>query len=110
LAEGRIWSDHRRFTLRNLRDFGFGKTSLEGLILDEVNELVGWIQAQNGKPIELRRRFSLAVVNVLWTLLCGKRYAHDDPKLLAILDQMEAYGIFTSLFQCITAASFELCL
>ncbi len=59
--------------------------------MDEVTELVDWIQAQNGKPVDLHRRFSLAVVNVLWTLLSGQRYAHDDPKLMAILDQLETY-------------------
>jgi len=91
LGQGHSWSSLRRFSLRHLRDFGFGKNSLEGLIMDEVTELVDWIQFQHGKPLNLHRRYSLAVVNVLWTVLSGKRYAHNDPKLVAILDQLETY-------------------
>ncbi len=29
---GRAWSEQRRFSLKSLRDFGFGKTSMEDLI------------------------------------------------------------------------------
>jgi len=57
--------------------------------MDEVTELLNWIHTQNGKPIKLNQRFSLAVVNVLWTILSGNRYAHDDRKLITILDQLE---------------------
>jgi len=88
--EGQTWSDQRRFALRNLRDFGFGKNSLENSIMDQVIEFVDWIKTQNGKPIELHRRLSLAVVNVLWNILSGKNYAQDDPTIVAILDQLEA--------------------
>jgi hypothetical protein len=30
----------RRFTLRHLRNFGFGKISMEGMIMQEVDHLV----------------------------------------------------------------------
>ncbi len=57
--------------------------------MDEVMGFVDWVKTQNGKAIDLHRRFSLAMVNVLWTILSGKRYAQDDPTIVAILDQLE---------------------
>jgi hypothetical protein len=38
-ANGHNWKVQRRFCLRNLRDFGFGKASMEALIMDEVKQL-----------------------------------------------------------------------
>jgi len=32
-TDGPYWQEMRRFTLRNLRYFGFGKTSMEGQII-----------------------------------------------------------------------------
>ena len=36
---GPYWKELRRFMLRNLRDFGFGKASMESMIQDEVAKL-----------------------------------------------------------------------
>ena len=36
---GQYWREQRRFMLRNLKDFGFGKASMENLIQDEVLRL-----------------------------------------------------------------------
>ncbi len=33
-TEGELWEVHRRFLLRQLRDFGFGKSTMEQLVLD----------------------------------------------------------------------------
>ena len=38
-SRGKAWTDQRRFVLRVLRDFGFGKTSMEDTLLDEVDKL-----------------------------------------------------------------------
>jgi len=38
------WNEQRRFVLRNLRDFGFGKMSMEGLLVHELDELIKHIR------------------------------------------------------------------
>jgi hypothetical protein len=39
-TEGPYWLELRRFTLRHLRNFGYGKTSMESLIMQEVDDLI----------------------------------------------------------------------
>lgn len=74
LSEGNLWEVHRRFTLRNLRDFGFGKRNMEGLIMDEVHDLCKVLKSTNGRPVGgIKRKFALAVVNSLWTVVAGNR-------------------------------------
>ena len=36
---GPYWRELRRFLLRNLRDFGFGKSSMEDMFQEEVRKL-----------------------------------------------------------------------
>jgi hypothetical protein len=38
-SSGSEWAEQRRFALRQLRDLGFGKSSMEDTILDEVDKL-----------------------------------------------------------------------
>ena len=75
-----------RFTLRTLRDFGFGKKSMESLIMDEVNEVLEWMSKNEGIPVSVNKKFSLAVVNALLTIMSGKRYDQEDPALKNLLD------------------------
>ena len=37
-SEGRTWLEQRRFALRTLRDFGFGKSGMEQMIKEEVTK------------------------------------------------------------------------
>ncbi|XP_069951918.1 cytochrome P450 2D14-like isoform X2 [Cherax quadricarinatus] len=53
-GNGQTWQELRRFVLRHLRDFGFGKTSCEPLIVKEVTELMDHIQQQEGQPIVMK--------------------------------------------------------
>ena len=39
-SSGNEWKEQRRFTLRSLKDLGFGKTSMEDSINEEVQKLV----------------------------------------------------------------------
>ncbi len=52
-SHGNYWKELRRFLLRNLRDFGFGKTSMEDLFQDEVTKLRQLLSQRCDEPINL---------------------------------------------------------
>ncbi|XP_069187321.1 cytochrome P450 2D15 isoform X2 [Procambarus clarkii] len=84
-SSGERWQEQRRFVLRHLRDLGFGKTSYEPMMVDEVSELMNHIQQQKGKPLHMNKFFNRSVVNVLWGMMMGKRFSYDDAKLEKLL-------------------------
>jgi hypothetical protein len=43
-TDGPFWTEQRRYSLRHLRDLGFGKKSLELIIWDEVEVLFKKLQ------------------------------------------------------------------
>ncbi|CAG7836818.1 unnamed protein product [Allacma fusca] len=81
LCDGPAWQEQRRFALKSLRDFGFGKKSMEAIIMEEVNELIAGFKSQHGTPVTTQNRFNIAVLNGLWAIMTGERYSHDDPRL-----------------------------
>ena len=84
-SEGAEWQEQRRFCLKTLRDFGFGKKSMETVVMEEVNELISGFRKQAGQPISTQNRFNIAVLNALWQIITGERVAHDDPKISALI-------------------------
>ncbi|ODM97792.1 Farnesoate epoxidase [Orchesella cincta] len=90
VSEGSVWEAQRRFSLRHLRDFGFGKNIMQDLIMDNVQDIITWMRQEAGHPLpDLQRRLSLAVLNSLWTIISGQRYSQDDPHLKALLDSIQ---------------------
>ena len=90
-ADGPTWAEQRRFTLRHLREFGFGKNAMETLILEEARDLFDGFRtdAAAGRSVTgLGRRFSLAVLSSLWFIVSGERLNHDDPELKDILEDV----------------------
>ncbi|ODN00933.1 Farnesoate epoxidase [Orchesella cincta] len=85
-TEGELWEVHRRFLLRQLRDFGFGKSTMEQLILDEVKETIDLLKSSSAKPISnIKEIFQVSVINSLWTIVANERFNHDDPRLLSMM-------------------------
>jgi len=85
----------QRATHSLLKEFGFGKASaLEQLIVEELKvftkELKSQINYGTG-VIEIKHQFQTIFMNVVWSLLMGSRFQHDDPKLQHILELNRAY-------------------
>jgi len=79
-----------------LKEFGFGKASaLEPLIAEELKVFTTELKSQikNGTGvIEIDHQFQTVFMNVVWSLLTGSRFQHDDPKLHRILKLNRAYA------------------
>ena len=81
---GKTWREQRRFTLSTLRDFGFGKRSMEQFISEELEKFIEFleVQSQSGKhSLYPNQLFSLTVVNSLWKMINGTSFDLHDPKL-----------------------------
>ena len=63
------------------RNLGFGKQSMEQMIVEEVQELCSGLEATGGNAIDIRNKFNIAILNSLWTVMSGERLDHKDPKL-----------------------------
>ena len=88
LSEGKTWVDQRRFTLRTLRDFGFGKQGMEDLIQEEVELFKALIMKNGEKSFDFVNKLNLPILNALWRVTVGDRFEYDDPKLLSIVHRL----------------------
>ena len=83
-TSGRTWKEQRRFTLSTLRDFGFGKQTMEQFIDEELEKFIEFLEekSQSGKnSIYPKHLFSLTVVNSLWRMINGNSFELNNPKL-----------------------------
>jgi methyl farnesoate epoxidase/farnesoate epoxidase len=72
---GQFWQEHRRFTMRHLRDLGFGKTSIEDQMMGEVKDLITDMenssQSDAQRVVDLKGIFQVSVLNILWAMIAG---------------------------------------
>jgi hypothetical protein len=76
---GHEWREQKRFTLHQLRNLGFGKTSMEEHIKNEMIELIERIQALNGRPVEIRSLLASSTSSNISALVFGRRFDFNDP-------------------------------
>ncbi|KAG8228077.1 hypothetical protein J437_LFUL009049, partial [Ladona fulva] len=89
-TDGEEWKEQRRFALRNLRDLGFGKRSMESMIREEALELVTRLTEMGKKAgtegVDMERVFTIPVLNSLWSIMTGQSYSQEDEKLKKFTD------------------------
>ena len=89
--QGKYWADTRRFTLRALRDFGFGKSSMEDTILDEVDKFCDELSKFKSESINLNQKINISILNALWALMVGEKLMLNDPKLNEIVAMFDRF-------------------
>ena len=96
LTDGPIWQEQRRFTLRHLRDLGFGKTSIEDQMMDEIQDLIKDIKemakSDPNQVVHFRTEtFSVSAINILWAITGGKRFQRNDVALKKLLQNVDVF-------------------
>ena len=78
-TEGSKWSAQRRFSLKTLKDFGFGRKSIEGSIHFEVDEMLENFFTGDD-DILLGSEFNIPIINILWQMVANKRLSETNEK------------------------------
>ncbi|XP_078683598.1 cytochrome P450 2U1-like [Branchiostoma floridae x Branchiostoma belcheri] len=86
---GPVWKEQRKFTMSGLRDFGFGKRSLEGKILEEAEALSRGIIRTDGKPFNISSMLQKAVTNVICSITFGARHDYEDSDFQTFLETID---------------------
>ena len=90
---GQPWTSHKRFTLKTLKDFGFGKNSLDEVIHEEADELINSlieVNEANGE-VKMDTNFNVAVINVLWKLVASKRFDPKEEETKELMKKLNEY-------------------
>ena len=89
-TSGTLWKEHRSFALMTLRNFGFGKRSLENQIREEIELFLNDISDTGVKPFDIQSILSISISNVICSMAFGRHYEHNDKRLLQLLKIMNA--------------------
>ena len=77
---GDEWREQRRFALKHLKDFGFGKSSMEEMIRIEVTDLADYLRSVKDEEVETKQLFNFYVMNILWCMMSGCRWVKKEIK------------------------------
>ena len=75
---GDEWREQRRFALKHLKDFGFGKSSMEEMIRIEVTDLADYLRSVKDEEVETKQLFNFYVMNILWCMMSGCRWVKKE--------------------------------
>ena len=79
--------------MRHLRDMGFGKSSIENQMMDEIQELIqeikSSIESDPNNVVDFKGMFNLSTLNVLWAMITGSRRRRDDTQFQTLLNTID---------------------
>lgn len=98
-ASGPTWKLNRRFSLKTLRDFGFGRKTAETFILEETDYVARYMKEQmqdTGSWLcqDIEEVFLRSALNVVWQMVAGERFDYDHQNMGNLQDIIRKFNTF----------------
>ena len=89
-TDGHVWAQQRRFALKQLRDLGFGRKSLDSVMIEEADDVISRMlqTSKNNGTVQMKGTFSTAIINVLWQIVASKRFDPDAQDTKEMMDML----------------------
>ncbi|KAL3862708.1 hypothetical protein ACJMK2_008661 [Sinanodonta woodiana] len=96
-VSGKTWKNQKKFILATLRNFGFGKSTLETKIHREVNLFLSEIGKRNQAPFHMISPIATSVGNVISHLVFGGHFSYEDARFKTMMDAFSSFLRFVSV-------------
>lgn len=97
-SNGERWQNLRRFTIRTLREFGFGKSASMDIVMNEeakkfIEYLKSNVKSTPDNVIHVGNGdlFDSTVLNILWRLVTGKEHDLSDERITKMIRLSREY-------------------
>ena len=90
---GQFWQEQRRFTLKHLKDLGFGRSKLDSIVQDEVNDVLKALElySKTGQDVMFDSLFNFPIINILWQIVASRKYNPDEPETKAMMNKIREF-------------------
>ncbi|XP_045510385.1 probable cytochrome P450 303a1 [Colias croceus] len=99
LTDGELWKEQRRFLIKHLKEFGFGRRGMLEISQSEASHIVKDVFKAMGEKgsaeIYMHNFFNTYILNTLWTMMAGIRYEPSDPGM--VLLQQLLFDLFAAI-------------
>ena len=87
-SSGENWRKIRTFTTGLLREFGFGRKSLQSQVRQEIELFLGEVEKKINKPYNCKHLLQISVSNIICSIIFGERFDYNDKNFITMMDEM----------------------
>jgi len=87
-SNGSLWQEQRRFAVRNLRNLGMSNQSISTHVQNEIIAMMDMFNKTVGQPIDLNFNLNIAITNIIWAIVAGRRLEYDNPLFLNLVSSI----------------------